>query len=84
MKDNERHLLANYQSLMEPHEKMIARWLTEEWDGVGKKVPQWLYHKTWMHYSPRDFGKPDAMARVICLRLLRDHKNELALSNYET
>jgi len=54
MKENERHLLINYQNLMQPHERMVARWLTEEWNGTDKKMPRWLENKVWSEFPYRE------------------------------
>lgn len=81
MNDKEAYLLKNYQSLMQPHEKMVARWLTEEWDGQEQKIPKWLHSRVWSKFTMRDFGNPKAMARAICLRLLENYKHEISLSN---
>ena len=79
MKVNEEHLLRNYQKFMDSHEKMVARWLTEEWDRESSKIPSWLSSKVHRHFTMRDFGNPSAMARVICLKLLESHKHEISL-----
>ena len=84
MKENEEYLLRNYQQLMKPHEKMVARWLTEEWDRSSSKLPSWLNSRVWPDFSSRDFGDPGAMAKVICLRLLEHHKHEISLPKNET
>lgn len=79
MNDKEIYLLENYQHLMQSHEKMVARWLTEEWDGTTQELPKWLRNRVLSKFTMRDFGKPDAMARAICLRLLEKYKHELSL-----
>jgi len=84
MKPNEEYLLSNYQTLMLPHEKLVARWLTEEWDREEIKLPSWLSSRVRRNFTMRDFGKPEAMARVIYLRLLNEHKHELSLPTNET
>jgi len=58
---------------------MVARWLTEEWNGEEQVVPTWLRTRVWQEFTMRDFGNPNAMAREICLRLLKDHKKEMSL-----
>ena len=65
---------------MQPHEKMLARWLTEEWDGINQDIPKWLRIRVWLKFPFKDLNKPNALARTICLRLLENHKNELSLS----
>ena len=79
MNEKEAYLLKNYQNLMEPHEQMVARWLTEEWDGQEQEIPKWLRNRVWLNFTMRDFGKPDSMARVICLKLLEKYKHEISL-----
>jgi len=83
MKEIEIHLLRNYQHLMLPHEKMMARWLTEEWDGLDETIPTWLRNRTYREFNRRDYGKPNAIARSICLRLLENHKHEISLKMEE-
>lgn len=84
MNEKEVYLLKNYQNLMQPHERIVARWLTEEWGGVTQEIPQWLRKRVWSHFTARDFGKPDAMARVICLKLLKNHKHVISLPTQST
>lgn len=79
MNENETYLLKNYQKFMQPHELMVARWLTEEWDGVEQEIPKWLRNRVWNDFTMLDFGKPQSMARVICLKLLEQHKHEITL-----
>jgi hypothetical protein len=79
MNAQQKHLLTAFQHLMEPHELMAARWLTEEWDGSSSKVPAWLRQRIWMHYPSGTLDDPERLARCIRLRLLADHKPELSL-----
>lgn len=79
MNEKEKYLLKNYQHLMEPYEQITARWLTEEWDGETQKMPAWLRHRVWPEFRIRNFGKPDSMVKVICLKLLQNHKHEIKL-----
>lgn len=76
MNDKERHVLSNYQHLMKPHEKIIARWLTEEWDEISMLLPGWVRGFVWHNFPSHD---PNDLARTICLRLLQEHKQELSL-----
>lgn len=80
MNDNESHLLSHYQNLMLPHEKLVARWLTEEWDGENQEIPKWLKTKVWSKFLFRDLKSPNKLARAICLKLLEKHKSEISLS----
>jgi len=66
---------------MEPHERLVARWLTEEWDGEDQELPKWLKKHVWLNFTMRDFGKPHSMARAICLKLLENHKNEISMQS---
>ena len=79
MDDKQRHLLTTFQHLMEPHEKIAARWLTEEWDGKSSKVPAWLHQRIWMHYPAGTLDDPERLARLIRLRLLSERKADLWL-----
>ncbi len=64
---------------MQSHEKMVARWLTEEWNGEDKEMPKWLKHKVWNDFPYRNLDSPDSLARLICLNLLEKHKHEISL-----
>ncbi len=79
MNDKEKHLLANYQHFMQQHEKMAARWLTEEWDGKSKEIPKWLRNKVWEPYPQHIIKNPSNLAREICLKLLEKHNHEISL-----
>ena len=84
MNDEEIHLLKNYQHLMRSDERLVARWLLEDWGGQETILPKWLEKRTntsfWdRSFTMREYGNPDAMARAICIRLLRNHKDKLSL-----
>jgi len=79
MNDKEKHLLTNYQCFMQQHEKMAARWLTEEWDGKSIKMPSWLFNRIWEPYPRHILENPSNLAREICLKLLKNHKHEISL-----
>ncbi len=79
MNDKEKHLLTNYQHFMQPHEKMAARWLTEEWDRKSKEIPKWLRSKIWELCPRHILESPSNLARAICLKLLENHKHEISL-----
>jgi len=79
MNKKEEHLLRNYQNLMQQHEKMAARWLTEEWDRESKEIPRWLKNKIWEPYPLKILNDPSSLARAICLKLLENHKYEISL-----
>lgn len=64
---------------MQPHEKMVARWLTEEWNGTDKEIPKWLKNKVWNEFPYRNINDPNSLARLICLNLLENHKHEISL-----
>ena len=64
---------------MEQHEKMVARWLTEEWDEEVKKIPQWLKNKILKFYSLHMLENPEKLIRAICLKLLEKHKDDISL-----
>ncbi|QIL90501.1 hypothetical protein GNX18_12585 [Microbulbifer sp. SH-1] len=79
MNKKEEYLLKNYQSLMKPYEKIVARWLVEEWNGIDQELPKWLINRVRLNFTMRDFGKPNSMARVICLNLLENHRHDISL-----
>jgi len=79
MNEKERHLLKNFQNFMRPHEKMVARWLIEEWNGADTEMPSWLRNRVRNNFPHKDLSNPNALARLICLKLLECHKNEISL-----
>ena len=79
MNDKESHLLKNYQELMQPHEKIVARWLTEEWNQTDPEMPRWLKTRIWNNFPNRNLNDPNSLARIICLKLLENHKHEISL-----
>ena len=67
---------------MRPHERMTARWLTEEWDREPGKMPSWLRDRIFVDFPAHLIdGDPNELARFILLRLLRDHKQEIHLAS---
>ncbi len=68
---------------MKPHERMVARWLTEEWDQEATKMPRWLLHRVWHDFSYKKLEKPSALIREICINLLHNHRNEISLRHKE-
>ena len=64
---------------MLPYEKMIARWLIEEWDGKSSTYVRWVKDLVRKHYPHNTLENPSKVARLICLRLLENHKNEISL-----
>ena len=64
---------------MEPHEKMVARWLTEDWDRESNNLPHWLSTRIHQSFTGKALNSPSALARVICLKLLKNHKHEMHL-----
>jgi hypothetical protein len=79
MNNREYYLLSNYQYLMEPHEKLVARWLTEEWDKESKVLPKWLLNKVWNNFPSTSYSEPDSLCRKICIKLLSNHKASISL-----
>ncbi len=64
---------------MQPHEKMVARWLTEEWNGTDTEMPSWLRNRVWNDFPYKNLNDPNSLARLICLKLLENHKSEISL-----
>lgn len=64
---------------MLPHEKMVARWLTEEWDRESSNYVRWVKDLVRRKYPYNTLENPSKVARLICIRLLEKHKNELSL-----
>lgn len=81
MNTKTRHTLANYHHLMEPHEKLAARWLIEEWDQEGAKLPSWLKWRIAEYYPHKLLSSSEELSKFIVLRILRDHKSEIHLDN---
>lgn len=79
MNEKHWHLLTNYQHLMQGHEKMSARWLTEEWDKESTDFPAWLRNQVFQRNYSHLPQSPEKLAKKICLNLLSKHKNEIHL-----
>ena len=79
MNSKQEYLIKHYQEFMEPHEQMVARWLTEDWDRESSKLPSWLHTRVWQSFTSKTLSDPNALARVLCLKLLKYHKHEMHL-----
>ncbi len=64
---------------MQTHEQMVARWLTEVWNGTDTEMPSWLKNRVWNDFPHKHINNPNALARLICIKLLENHKNEISL-----
>ncbi|WP_334060962.1 hypothetical protein [Alteromonas sp. S005] len=72
-------VLTKYQNLMAPHERILARWLTEEWDGEGTELPSWLLNKIWNKYPSNCLNDPSALARKLFLKIMENNRSEISL-----
>jgi hypothetical protein len=75
----EEHLLKNYYELLPEKDRMVARWLVEEWDRESEVLPRWLRNNVRGYFPFKYHDKPSALARIICLKLLGKHKNKISL-----
>ena len=74
----ERHLLANYQHLLRPAERMIARSLVAvDFDLQG--IPRGVWHRVWQEFPGVDREDPWRLPIEICIRLLHEHRAEIQL-----
>ena len=77
-------ILTKYQNLMAPHEKILVRWLTEEWDGEGTELPSWLLNKIWNNYPSNCLNDPSALARKLFLKIMENNRGEISLREKRT
>jgi hypothetical protein len=74
----ERYLLAKYQHLMRPHERMVARSLEAanfDLDGIPKQV----WNRIWHEFPGVDRTNPWKLPINICVRLLNENRNEIEI-----
>ena len=77
----ERHLLATYQHLMPPEDRMVARSLVAaEFDLA--QIPKSVWRRIWKDFPGINPQDPWKLPIDICLRLLRDHRSELRLPSH--
>ena len=72
----ERYLLTNYQHLMPPADRMIARWLVAA-DFDLDHIPRNLWKRVSPYISGIDAHDPWKLPIQICLRLLSEHRDEI-------
>jgi hypothetical protein len=72
----ERYLLANYQHLMTPADRMIARSLVAA-DFDLNRIPRGVWQKVSADISGVDPRDPWKLPIQICLRLLKEHRGEV-------
>jgi len=84
MKNHHLIVLTKYQNLMAPHERILARWLTEEWDGEGTELPSWLMNKIWNKYPSNCLNDPSALARKLFLKIMENNRGEISLREKRT
>jgi hypothetical protein len=79
MTEKELFILSHCQHLMNPSEKLVARWLTEEWDGSSTKLPRWLLSKIWCDYPSHVVESPKLIIHWVCERVLPDSKHDFTI-----
>lgn len=72
----ERYLLANYQHLMPSADRIIARSLVAV-DFNLDRIPRNVWRRVSADLSGIDARDPWKLPIQICLRLLREHRNEI-------
>lgn len=75
-----KYILSNYQHLMSKDERLVARWLTEDWDNINTKLPSWLKNRVFESFPRKLLDSPNEIGRLILLRILKDHKSEVQLN----
>ena len=74
----ERHLLANYQHLMLPPERMVARALVAA-DYDLDAIPSSIWRRVWEAFPGIDREDPWKLPLRICTRSLNEHRREISL-----
>lgn len=77
----ERYLLANYQHLMPAADRMIAQSLVASGFDLDR-IPRGVWQRVWLNFPGIDRGDPWKLPIEICLRLLKDHRNEIHLPQH--
>ena len=72
----ERYLLENYQDLLRPAERMVARSLVAaDFDLHG--IPKTVWNRIWQEFPGIDREDPWRLPIEICIRLLNDHRDQI-------
>ena len=79
----ERYLLTNYQHLMSPPDRMIARSLVAS-DFDLDRIPKSVWRRVWLSFPGIDSRDPWKLPIEISLRLLRDHRNQIDVPDFAT
>ena len=74
----ERYLLANYQHLMPPADRMIALSLVAA-DFDLNRIPRGVWQRVSPNLPGVDPRDPWKLPIQICLRLLKEHRNEIRI-----
>lgn len=74
--DTKRYLLTNYQHLMAPADRMIARSLIAA-DFDLSRIPKTVWHRVCMDLPGIDPRDPWKLPIQICLRLLENHRHAI-------
>ena len=72
----EQYLLTNYQHLMAPADRMIARSLIAA-DFELDRIPKSVWRRVWNDFPGIDRTDPWKIPIQICLRLLKNHRKEI-------
>ncbi len=76
--DVERYLLANYQHLLRPEDRMIARSLVAANFDLHA-IPKTVWNRVWLAFPGIDRADPWRLPIDICIRLLQNHRREIHL-----
>jgi hypothetical protein len=77
----ERYLLTNYQHLMSPSDRMIARSLVAS-DFDLDQIPKAVWRRVWLNFPGIDIKDPWKLPIEISLRLLRDHRGQIDVPDH--
>ena len=80
---NERYLLTNYQHLMSPPDRMVARALVAS-DFDLDRIPKAVWRRVWLDFPGIDRQNPWKLPIEISLRLLRDHRDQIDVPDHAT
>lgn len=76
----EKYLLANYQHLMPPADRMVAEYLVAANFDLDE-IPRSIWKRVWLDLPGTDRRDPWKLPIQICLRLLKNHKSEITISH---
>ena len=72
----ERYLLVNYQHLLRPEDRMVARSLVAANFDIHA-IPKSVWNRVWTAFPGIDRRNPWQLPIDICIRLLQNHKRDI-------